>query len=317
MPHSPTKLLAHILAGVTCALLLLLAGCSSSASAQVHAPTATTAATATATATPIPTASPGQITACFGSGVTASQVTLSGDYLFEHLSLNNLTYPSVMLPDGTPTTKPYKLANPGPADYSVDFPTSPITNPEMDVSGGGFVLNVCNVSSSKSHILQAVSAKLVSFAAYGGALNEWQACNAPIDSHHNPQPGGCGGATALCDCFHASFPDNSPVGTEEVMTQTDASLNNPGDNLAKLPFTLAPGKSLQMAVGMAVPKPAGQYGFAFDLQFDGANVASPNSPIVLLAPVAHEWTGQACLKASFLAQIAATNPETYYICAQW
>ena len=78
-----------------------------------------------------------------------------------------------------PTTTPYKLTGSGPSDYSVDFPTSPITNPEMDVSGGGFVLNVCNVSSSKSHILQAVSAKLVAFTAYTNPLNEWQACNSP------------------------------------------------------------------------------------------------------------------------------------------
>ncbi len=314
IPHLLTKTPTRYLAGLTCALLVLLAGCSSSANAQTPPPTATSAATATAT--PVPTVAPAQITACFGSGVTASQVTLSGDYLFEHLSLNGLTYPSVMLPDGTPTTKPYKLTGSGPSDYSVDFPTSPITNPEMDVSGGGFVLNVCNVSSSKSHILQAVSAKLVAFTAYTNPLNEWQACNSPIDSHHNPQPGGCGGAVASCDCFHASFPDNSPVNTEVVMTQTDASLTNPGDNLAKLPFTLAPGKSLQMAVGMTTPKPAGQYGFAFDLQFDGANVTSPTSPTVLLAPVAHNWTGQACLNSSFLSQIAATNPETYYICPQ-
>jgi hypothetical protein len=314
IPHLPTTAPARCLAGVACALVALLAGCSSSASANIPAPTATTMATATATSTPVPTVTPAQITACFGSGVTASQVTLSGDYLFEQLSLNGLTYPSVMLPDGTPTTKPYKLTGSGPSDYAVDFPTSPITNPEMDVSGGGFILNVCNVSSSKAHVLQAVSAKIASFTAYTNALNEWQACNAPIDSHHNPQPGGCGGAVALCDCFHASFPDNSPVGAEEVMTQTDASLNNPGDMLAKLPFTLAPGKSLHMAVGMAVPKPAGQYAFAFNLQFDGAKVASPTSPTVLLAPVAHEWTGQACLTSSLLSQITATNPETYYIC---
>jgi hypothetical protein len=189
-----------------------------------------------------------------------------------------------------------------------------MTNPQMSSAGGGFVISVCNVSGSASHVLQAVSAKLVSFTAYNGALNEWQACNAPVDSHGNPTAGGCGGAVAGCDCFHTAFPDNSPVGTEESMTQTDDTLNNPGDHLAKLPFTLAAGKSIQFFAAMEVPKPAGQYGFLFNLQFDGTKVASPNSPVVLLAPVAHEWTGQACLKAPFMAQITPTNPESYYIC---
>jgi hypothetical protein len=295
-------------------VVLLLAGCSSSASTNSQ-PTATSAATATATATAVPTVAPSVITACFGPNVKASQVVLSGDFLFTQLQVGGLSYPSVMLPDGTPTSKPYKLTSAGPDDYATDFPNSPITNPAMaERGGGGFTFSVCNISPSAKHVLQSVSATLVSFTAYSGSLSEWQACNGALDSHHNFTGGGCGGAIAGCDCFHAKFPNNSAVGTQEVMTQTDTTLDNPGDNLAKLPFSLAPGKSVTLFVGMDTPQPAGQYGFSFSLQLDGTPVSSPNSPVVLLAPVAHEWGGLACQTPSFLAQITPTNPESYYIC---
>jgi hypothetical protein len=294
---------------------MLVAGCGSSASTNAQS-TATSipTATSTATATAVPTVAASVITACFGSNVTAAQVTRSGDFLLTQLQVSGLAYPAVMLPDGTPITKPYKLTSAGPDDYATDFPNSPITNPAMpERGGGGFTFSVCNIGTA-AHVLQSVSATLVSFTAHAGSLSEWQACNGAMDSHHNPTGGGCGGAIAGCDCFHAKFPNNSAVGTQVAMTQTDAMLNNPGDNLAKLPFSLAPSKSVTLLVGMDVPLPAGQYAFSFGLTFDGTPVVSPNSPVVLLAPVAHEWGALACQTPSFLAQITATNPESYYIC---
>jgi hypothetical protein len=305
-PRTPAAL------GTILGLALLLAGCGGSSSTNSQ-PTATS--TATSTATTVPTVAPSVITACFGANVTAAQVTRSGDFLFTQLQVGGLAYPSVMLPDGTPITKPYKLTTTGPQAYPVDFPSSPITNPGMaERGGGGFTFAVCNISAGTTHVLQSVSATLVSFTAYTGSLSEWQACNGPLDSHHNFTGGGCGGAMAGCDCFHAKFPNNSAVGAQEAMTQTDTMLNNPGDNLAKLPFPLAPGKSVTLFVGMDTPQPAGQYGFSFSLQLDGTPVVSPNSPVVLLAPVAHEWGGLACQTPSFLAQITPTNPESYYLC---
>jgi hypothetical protein len=90
----------------------------------------------------------------------------------------------------------------------------------------------------------------------------------------------------------------------------------PGDNLGKLPFTLNPGKSVTLSLGMDTP-PIGTYTFAFGFTFDGASpIYSANSPHTLLAPVAHKWTGTACQQPALEAQITPTNPETYYICAQ-
>ena len=310
-PRTPVAL------GTILGVVLLLAGCSSSASTNSQ-PTATSTATATATstATAVPTIAPSVITACFGTNVTAAQVTRSGDFLFTQLQVGGLSYPAVMLPDGTSTSKPYKVTSAGPSAYTTDFPNSPITNPAMSERGGGFSFAVCNISAATTHVLQSLSAKLTSFTAYTGSLSEWQACNGAMNSHHNVTGGGCGGGIAGCNCFHAKFPNNSAVGTQEVMTQTDTMLNNPGDNLAKLPFSLAPGKSVALFVGMDTPQPAGQYGFSFSLQFDGTPVVSPNSPVVLLAPVAHEWGGLACQAPSFLAQITPTNPESYSICTK-
>jgi len=221
-----------------------------------------------------------------------------------------------MLPDGTPTNKPYRLTQSGPGAYSSDFPNSPVTNPALkEMGGGGFLLSVCNISASQAHVLQAVSAKITGFIAYSGHLSSWQACDGTMDSHHNLSGGGCGGGVASCDCFHATFP-NAAIGTVVSMTQTESSLENPGDNLGKLPFTLNPGKAVTLSLGMDTP-PVGEYTFAFGLSFDGGSaIFTGNSPNTLLAPVAHTWTGPACQQPALEAQITPTNPETYYICTQ-
>jgi hypothetical protein len=297
---------------------LLLAGCASTGATKSPTPTKTVAPTATATATPVPTVAQSTITACFGSnGGQIPQVVRSGDFLFAQIRLGFLAYPSVMLPDNTPTAHPYKLSTYGPAAYQADFPNSPITDPHLANTGGGFVVAVCNLSASQTHTLQAITSTISAFTAYGGQLNEYQGCDPTLTSHHQLIGGGCGGALAGCVCFHATFPNNATAGTTVTLQQTDDSLNAPGDHLGKLPFALAPGKALSLFASMDTPTAPGRYTFTFGMRFDNQTtpVPTPASPVVLLAPVAHQWTGMTCQQATLLAQITATNPESYYICA--
>lgn len=302
------------------ALVVLVAGCGGSASAHSTsaAPTATLVPTATPTATPIPTAPAGAFTACFHGNPSLQAPALQyGDLVISQLAMGGLSYPSVALPNTASPSAPFEVHGDGPATYAVDFPNSPVVNPSLTDHAGGFEIGVCNVSSTQAHVLQSVSAKLVSVTPYAGQLNEWMACDGVIDSHHQPTGGGCGGAIADCACFHAVFPDGAPAGTEVTMSQTGFALNNPGDGLAKLPLSLAPGTSVTLFLGMDKFKAATTYTLGFGFAFDGAPpMYAPTSPPILLAPNAHAWGALNCLKQpSLLAQITPTNPETYYICA--
>jgi hypothetical protein len=228
--------------------------------------------------------------------------------------MTGLSYPSVMLPDGTSLTKPYKLASTLPG---TDFPTSPVTNPAITFQAGGFIFGICNSSATTKHTLQALTVKITAVTAYGGQLNQWNGCDGTIDSHHQLTASGCGGAIALCMCFHAPFAPGAAAGAEVTTSQVDDSITSPGDHAGKLPYAMGPGQAFFAYISMDKPSAAGQYSFIMGMQVDGHTSYSLTSPNVLLAPIAHKWTAQACQNsASMLAQITPTTPESYYICPQ-
>jgi hypothetical protein len=313
------------------AMAVVLGACGSTSVVVSGTPTAKVpAATATKpapTATPTQTIAAGVITACFGPDAAGLHVTQVGDLLFAPVTLGGLTYPSIMLPDGTALSQPFKLAHDniptaGGAGGYVDFPGAPLANPALGNNGSkgsGFVLRVCNVSSGARHVLQQVSVRIQSFTDYANQLNQWSWCDGSLDSHHNPTAQGCGGAAVFCTCFDAEFPAGAPsVGATATATQTDGSLNAPGDGLATFPFVLAAGKAVQLGVTLGAPGP-GRYVFNIGLTYDGGSspVYAPTpAPEVLLAPVAHKWDGMTCMNTpSLLSQITPTAPETYYICS--
>jgi hypothetical protein len=305
--------IARLLSGLLL-LVVLLAGCGITAAGGASS---ASTASPTPTATPAPTIAPALLASCFGSDAAQTvHVVQSGDLLLTQPQLGGLAYPAVMLPATTPATRPYPLESPDQSAYQTDFPNSPITNPSMDEHGGGFQFAVCNISRTSPHVLMGVSARLVAVTPYSGQLNQWQGCDGTLSSHHQFVGGGCGGGIAGCVCFRATFPETATVGTEVPMVQTGTSLNDPGDGLGKLPFSLGPGRAATLLVGTAKPKAPATYSFTFGLTFDqGAAVYTPTSPAVLLAPIAHSWTGNNCEQPAMLAQITATSPETYYICA--
>ena len=297
---------------------LAIAGCGQTALKGAAPITNTPTATTAPTATPAPTipVTNALLSACFGFNASQAGTTSQvGDMLFTQVQVAGLAYPSVMLPDGTDVTHPLKLQGQG----ENEFTNSPATNPGLADGGEGLTLGVCNISAAKSHTLNTMTAKITSFTGYSGQLSQWNLCEGMVDSHHNLTGGGCGGAMPLCMCFHAPFAASATTGAEVTMTQTQDSLNNPGDHAGTLPLTLAPHKGFFLFAGMDKPSAAGRYTFAFGVRIDGQSSVEYSAPgsAVLLAPVAHKWSGEGCKNnPSMLSQISATNPETYYICPE-
>lgn len=292
-------------------LCLLIASCGASPSPTAHSTvTATATATATraptSTATPVPTADPGQ--PCRpqpGDTYTYHQV---GDLVVRQADFG-LAYPSSMLPDGTPLN-PYLLPT---GAYQHGIAGSPPTDPNLKEPGGGYIFTVCNSSATRSHALTSVSLKIASFTPYTGQLNTWSFCDGYFVRPTGAQYGGCGGGFAGDAYLHVSFPASAGAGAS-VAAQTSTS----APTGTALPITLKPGVSILVNVGITAPTSPGQYAFAFAVSVDGAapvyfSTATPT----LLAPIAHKWTGQACLTAIMQQQIPpATSPSSYYICPQ-
>lgn len=308
---------------VPCALVLalaslLLGGCGqSTAPARMAAATATPSPSATTepTSTPLPTPT-GVLGQCFGYGADmAGTTTQVGDILFTQVKVSGLAYPFLMLPDGTNLAHPYQMKAPGDGE----FLNSPVTNPGLADFGGGFMFGVCNGSATKSHTVQAMTARIDAFTAYTGQLSQWNICDATLSSHKELTGGGCGGAMGGCMCFHAPFSSGAGAGAEVTMTQTQDVLDQPGDHSGKLPLALAPHHGFFLYAGMDKPQAAGRYTFSFGVRIDAQSTTlrSGVSPVVLLAPVAHHWDGTACQQnPAMSSQIAPTNPETYYICPE-
>jgi hypothetical protein len=267
--------------------------------------------------TPIPAPSATLVKACFGSSAKPSQVAQSGDILVIQTTLGFLTYPSAKLPDGTSTAKPYRVHSLDGSANATDFPGSPITNPDItDEHSGSLGFSVCNGSPSKTHKVTSIWLQIASMTPFNAPLNEWQFCNGAMDSHHNLQGGGCGGAKAGCECFHVALPGVPATNTPYSSKQTGNDLNSPGDGAGTLPLTLGPGKSASFDVGIDKPAHAATFTFQLGAKIDGsANaVFGPPSAAILLSPVADDWGAMNCQKPAMLAQITPTTPESLYIC---
>jgi hypothetical protein len=291
---------------------LLLAGCGAQSSGRATTASATPTATAMS-----PTAYAGTLTpaplppyTCEQAISQGAHVTQIGDIRLTDVSLSFLSYPSVMLPDNTPLTKPDQLHAKGPDTYATDFPGSPMTNPGSPGNAGAFDLVVCNTSQTQTHVLDSVTIKITSFEGYGGQLNAWRWCDNALDSHKQSTFYDCSGGTNCRLVLQASFPASATTGAEVDARQADCQAF-----VGPLPLALGPDKAVQISTTIAPPSAAGKYTFTFGLRLDGQTIYSAASPVVLLAPVAHHWSGLACQNSpAMLAQITPTNPETYYIC---
>jgi hypothetical protein len=236
----------------------------------------------------------------------APAVRVGGLFARAQARLGNLSYPRVHLPDGTPL-KPLQVPGANP-----QLPSDAPTNPELSPLGGGYVVALCN-GSAQTHRIEGVAVRLDRVTPYAGQLNEWVFCAAPYTRSFRTGGGGCGGGPGQDEYVHGAFVPTAPPGTVVETTQTPGI---PSDRYGKLPWTLPPGATILIDIGIVPPTAPGYYTFAFGLAIDGATPAfAVIAPATLLAPVAHEWTGEACLAPEMQSQIPpATNPPTFYLC---
>lgn len=295
-------------------LSLVLAACSSSAgTSAIHSqtpsagpPTATTGPSAPAV-TPLSAA---QLSAtCAGPSQTPGYQL--GDIVIVQPT-EVLGYPQEKLPDSTSLAQPFKLND---DNGSQTFAGTPETNPDVKYEGYGFT--VCNNSASRSHIVQGVSVSVASFTSYTGQLNAWQPCDGAYSSIYGARGAGCGGGAIFDERLHAALPASGGVGASAkgIVTGTGNDSSTPAPNFPPLPLSLAPRKSVSIGFSLTVPTAPGTYAFTLALSFDA--VAATNfwtSTPALFAPVAHQWTGQACAASSMKSQIPSTGPETFSIC---
>jgi hypothetical protein len=182
----------------------------------------------------------------------------------------------------------------------------------------GYTFALCNHSTSQTHSVTSVSIRIDLVVPYTGQLSEWPGCTHAYTRSQLPGAVGCG--NPLDDYLQASFPAHPTVGSIAMATQVSTSYSGingyPPPPLSPMPVALAPGQGLIIAVDPVIPGAAATYTFTLGVAVDTAAAAfvSP-APPVLLAPVAHDFTGNACQTAAMQAQIpTATTQVVFYVC---
>ena len=298
-------------------LTVSLASCGATSAAEpvypTPTPTATLASAPPATATPTATSSLTETCGPTSNSAGAAMVTV-GD-LQALMQLGGLSYPARKLPDGLPLA-PFKLQMSSPAALDAQLPPNPLTDPSMTEPQGGYWLSICDTSPTQAHTLDQVSVQIASFTPYGGHLNEWDSgdtkCGTVYARPQGVSGGGCGGAVGGAACFHATFAEGDGVGSSVSAPFTSAIGCLTGGTL---PLPLPHGQGLNFALGITQPRAPGTYTFTIRLVTDAGTLTFVPTAPVLLAPVAHKWSGDACTAAAMQAQIPqATDPPTTYIC---
>jgi hypothetical protein len=276
-------------------------------------PTATTAQatdtplpTTTATATPLPTATAAQFAAACPNGAPLSGIYPNSIYqigdLYLAISLDNLSYPSAKVPDGTPL-KPFKLP---PGDkWHAGLPAMP----EVDPGGKsmGIIATACNGSKTLSHHIEGVSVRIENFAPFAGDLNSWQYCDGRYRDGQVVGTG-CGGGRAYGEAFSATFATGAGAGAVVSAAYVE------GVDGA-LPLTRQPGQGTDMFVLITPPAASGTYHFSFSVRVDGVDLPFALLTDDLLLAPARKWTGAACATPAMQSQIPAGSTDAY-ICPE-
>jgi hypothetical protein len=217
-----------------------------------------------------------------------------------------------VLPDGLPLTKPYATANENPPQES-----GTMANPPFYY---GYQLQVCNLSTSATAILQGVGMQIANFSptsATSKNLGLDGVCASFFRLPNILDGGGCGGSRGGYEGFTATWPNSIGVGTSVTTALTQVPPAAPASKQVwgPLPLRIPPGYFFPLYVTMAAyPAMSGKYTFAFGFQFAGyaMTYATIQTPPVLLFQHAIEWDGYYCLNASAL--IAQMKMGQFYLC---
>lgn len=306
----------RILAVAMMALAALAAGCGTNAPPALVGPTATTVPS------DVPTVDPTAAKACGIQLQKAGPYVRVGDLVVGRATLGALSYPSVMLPDGTPLDKPMQVPTAVSNNvWSVAGPLAslPPANPALEGNGAGYEFSVCNASATAPHVIRALAARILEVTPYTGQLEVWKACDSAYSRQQPGGGGGCGGMGFYDETMKVSFPSGAGVGATATAKQLSSGVADGGPSQAgPLPYSLPPLKTITFDVQLAPLTTPGTYLFAFGLTVDGGQPTYvPSLQAAIHAPAAHAFTGAACQRASMASQIPpATNPPSYYICPE-
>lgn len=327
---------------VLVALCALLAGCdlggdgggsttasngtTTASSSSTDTGTSSTTTSSSTTTTPAgPTATPTfgvpKPTAC-GKSFPGGIYGYIGDMLISYPAFAGLSYLGIRLPDNMPAGQPYAETSPTgtlgtgtPGSSSTVYATS-FGIPSLADHGGGFVVTICNSSTTASHILRGLGVQISGYtAATGVTLDAQVGCDVAVSATVGPA-GGCGGSIGAIDTFDATWPSGAGVGTLIPLAQTGNSSAGPGGGFANLPVTLKPGETYTAFIGMNYPGQPGNYTFQFGMQVDAVPLAAvgANTPQLLLATGISEWSGNACYANATWKAIVKAHPQSWYIC---
>lgn len=286
--------------GLTVALFVLLTACGAGTQGVATAtgqPTATAGATATIEPTYISTS------------CTDPAAIVAGDL---RVSPTTLGYgqPDLQVPDGTPLTPlalPVQGSN-GQAPRDIPNWFSPAGDSPPDL-----LVTICNTSTTQAHQIESVSVKFSAFTPHSGGLGVWNPCDGTYTRPAGFVATQCGESSSIYDEYvRATFASSAQVGTSVPAPLVDTISST---SLGPLPASLPPGQSMEIAIFVNAPAAAGVYTFAAGITADQATLPFTAGQQVLLAPIAHRWTGKACLLNTMQAAIPSNPPAgTYYIC---
>ncbi|HEX9413281.1 MAG TPA: hypothetical protein VF916_07235, partial [Ktedonobacterales bacterium] len=214
--------------------------------------------------------------------------------------------------------KPLQI--PDPSDQTAlnaQIPASPAVNPVMEGSGG-FLVDICNASTTTSHLIAGGILKISSFTPVVDGVNTWNICDG-VFTRSVPSGVtlfGCGGTITFDEDLRVTFPPQAGAGSQATAVQVGSA--NPSTGFGPLPVMLQPGKAITLHLSVTVPQAPGFYLFAFSVAADHAQLPFiPAGSATLFAPVAHKFTGAACLSPLMQQQIPpATTPATFFICPE-
>jgi hypothetical protein len=225
-------------------------------------------------------------------------------------------HPIAQAASGDPA-QAFQIPNPDDtAALDAQLPPLPFVNPQLDSVFPGYTVAICNASTTTSHLIEGGVLRIPSFVPFVGSVNMWSVCfgffsrSEPISR----TSGGCGGSQRSDENLLVTFPPNVGVGSEATAVQVGQG----APEFGSLPVTLAPGKLIVLLISVTVPQAPGVYTFAVSVTADHTQLPFiPAGSPTLFAPVAHKFTGAACLSPLMQQQIPpATTPATFFICPE-
>jgi hypothetical protein len=294
-------------------VMALLAGCGGPAAAAQRAPAASAG-------TPTPTAASQPCSANAGSATRQGDLLVSAEQAFSG--------PSRKLPQGIPLN-PFQIPNPNDtAALNALIPVSPavpigpgVPVPPTTQRGTGLLadllINICNASMTKAHIVEGGTLQITSFTPFAGSVNTWHICDGTFTrSLPAGGTGGCGATSVFDEDLRVTFPPEAGVGFTQTAVQISQGTSPNG--FGPLPVSLPPGKSIRFHLSISPPEAFGTYTFAFSLMADHAQMALiPALSPTLFAPIAHKFTGAACLTPPMQQQIPLqVTPALFFICPE-